>query len=146
MNRSETLEELAEKLGLPSDDLKATVARFNAQAQTGKDDDFQRGDALSDRYYGDRRGHKNPCLGTIAQAPYYAIKVYPGDLGTKGGVCTDSGARVRRADGSIVPGLYAAGNNSASVMARTYPGAGGTIGPALTFGFLAAESAWADRV
>ena len=144
MHRSNTLEELAEKLELPVERLKQTIERFNAQAQAGEDDDFQRGDTLSDRYYGDPRGHKNPCLGAVAQAPFYAIKVYPGDLGTKGGVCTDSGARVLRADGTVVAGLYAAGNNSASVMARTYPGAGGTIGPALTFGFLAAESALVD--
>ena len=70
MHRSDTLEELAEKLDLPVENLKQTIERFNAQAQAGQDDDFQRGDTLSDRYYGDPRGHKNPCLGAIAQAPF----------------------------------------------------------------------------
>jgi 3-oxosteroid 1-dehydrogenase len=141
MHASQTLEELAAKLGLPAEKLVSTVERFNAQATAGKDDDFGRGESLSDRYYGDPRGHKNPCLAALEKAPFYAIRVYPGDLDTKGGLSTDPQARVLDAAGKVIPGLYAAGNNSASVMARTYPGAGGTIGPALTFGFVAAETA-----
>ena len=144
MNRSNSLSELAAKLGVPEAQLCATVNRFNEQARAGLDDDFGRGDTLSDRYYGDPRGRTNPCLAAIEKPPFYAIAVYPGDLGTKGGVQTDSSGRALRADGSVIAGLYAAGNNAASVMARTYPGAGGTIGPALTFGFLAAEAAARD--
>lgn len=77
----------------------------------------------------------------LAQAPFYAIPIYPGDLGTKGGLVTDTQARVLRADGTVIEGLFAAGNTMASVMGRTYPGAGGTIGPALTFGYVAANAA-----
>ena len=145
MNRSQTLEELAQKIGVPADQLCATVDAFNAMAVQGKDDDFGRGETLSDRYYGDPRGQVNSCLAPLVKAPFYAIAVYPGDLGTKGGLKTDGGGRVLREDGTPIHGLYAAGNNAASVMARTYPGAGGTIGPALTFGMVAAESAHGDR-
>ena len=83
----------------------------------------------------------NCSLGPIETGPFYAVQIYPGDLGTKGGLVTDAQARVLREDGQAIGGLYAAGNSAASVMGRTYPGAGGTIGPALTFGFLAAEAA-----
>ena len=82
----------------------------------------------------------NPSLHAIDQAPFYAVKIVPGDLGTKGGLVTDERARVLRPDGSVIPGLYAAGNTSAAVMGRTYAGPGATIGPAMTFGYLAAES------
>ena len=80
-------------------------------------------------------------MAPIDKAPYYAIPLFPGDLGTKGGLLTDAQARVLRDDGEVIAGLYAAGNSTASVMGRTYPGAGGTIGPALCYGFLAAEDA-----
>jgi 3-oxosteroid 1-dehydrogenase len=80
-------------------------------------------------------------MAPLTAAPFYAIPVYPGDLGTKGGLCIDTDARVLAEDGRPIAGLYAAGNTSASIMARSYPGAGGTIGPALCFGFLAAEHA-----
>ncbi len=83
----------------------------------------------------------NCSLGPVETGPFYAVQIYPGDLGTKGGLVTDEHSRVLKEDGRPIPGLYAAGNSSASVMGRTYPGAGGTIGPALTFGFLAAEDA-----
>ena len=82
----------------------------------------------------------NPSLGPIAKAPFYAVRVYPGDLGTKGGLLTDAKARVLDNNQRPIPGLFAAGNCSAAVMGPSYPGAGGTIGPALTFGFLAAET------
>ncbi|RMF17410.1 MAG: FAD-binding protein, partial [Candidatus Dadabacteria bacterium] len=144
LHKAATLEELAEKLELPFDALRETIDRFNAMARKGVDEDFGRGQSASDRYYGDDRCKPNPCLGPIESAPFYAIRVYPGDLGTKGGLVTDTGSRVLRKDGSVIRGLYATGNCSASVMGRTYPGAGGTIGPAITFGFLAAESAQAD--
>ena len=107
----------------------------------GVDADYGRGTSASDQYYGDPRVKPNPCMAPLNSGPYYAIPVFPGDLGTKGGLITDAAARVLNADGHIIPGLFAAGNASASMMGRTYPGAGGTIGPALTFGFLAAETA-----
>lgn len=143
LTRGRTLTELAEKLELPAQALAATIERFNEHADKGIDPDFRRGENAADRYYGDARVTPNPTLRALRQGPFYAIPVFPGDLGTKGGLVTDGGARVLRDDGSIIAGLYAAGNCSSAVMGRSYPGAGGTIGPALTFGFLAAESAHA---
>ena len=139
--KADTIEALAEKLSIPAAALKTTIDRFNAMALRGKDDDFHRGESASDRYYGDDRVSPNPCLAPLAQAPFYAIPLLPGDLGTKGGLKTDPHGRVLKEDGSTIEGLFAAGNTSASIMGRTYPGAGGTIGPAMCFGFLSAEAA-----
>ncbi len=139
--KADTLEALAAKLELDASALQETVTRFNGMAVKGVDEDFGRGKSLADRYYGDRRVKPNASLAPIVKAPFYAIPVFPGDLGTKGGLVTDAGARVLDKSGAIIPGLYAAGNCSAAVMGPTYPGAGGTIGPALTFGFIAAEQA-----
>ena len=136
--KADTLEELAAKAGLPADALTATVERFNGFARSGVDEDFHRGESAYDRYYGDPTNKPNPNLGEISHAPYYAAKMVPGDLGTKGGVRTDVHGRALRDDGSVIDGLYAAGNVSAPVMGHTYPGPGGTIGPAMTFGYLAA--------
>jgi 3-oxosteroid 1-dehydrogenase len=130
--------ELAGKIGLPADALSSTVERFNGFVRDGKDADFGRGDSGYDRYYGDPTVKPNPCLSPIDQGPFYAITMVPGDLGTKGGLRTDVHGRVLRADGSAIDGLYAAGNVSATVMGHTYAGPGATIGPALTFGYLAA--------
>ncbi len=142
--KAETLEALAARCGLDPAALRATTDRFNTMADAGVDTDFHRGDAHYDRYYADDTVKPNPTLRALRKGPFYAIRVYPGDLGTKGGVVTDAAARVLDTLGNPVRGLYAAGNTSASVMGPTYPGAGGTIGPALTFGFLAAETALAD--
>jgi len=145
--RGKTLEELAEKLELDPAALKATIERYNGFAKTGVDEDYGRGSSLAGRYYADPLvAQPNPCLRALTDAPFYAIPVFPGELGTKGGLVTDAGARVLREDGSPIPGLFAAGNTSASMMGPTYPGAGGTIGPALTFGFISAETAAADGV
>ncbi|HOW94077.1 3-oxosteroid 1-dehydrogenase [Mycolicibacterium fallax] len=133
-----TLDELADKTGLPAGALHATVERFNGFAQTGVDEDFHRGESAYDRYYGDPTNKPNPNLGQIGKPPYYAAKMVPGDLGTKGGVRTDVHGRALRDDDSVIEGLYAAGNVSSPVMGHTYPGPGGTIGPAMTFGYLAA--------
>ena len=143
--KADTLEELAGQLELDEAALRATVERWNAMSRAGVDEDFGRGDSLSDRYYGDPRVKPNPCMAPIEKPPFYAIKVYPGDLGTKGGLRTDPQARVLTEDDTPVEGLYAVGNCAAAVMGRTYPGAGGTIGPALVFGFIAAEAAHASR-
>jgi 3-oxosteroid 1-dehydrogenase len=139
--KANTLEELCAQLKIPADNVKATIARFNQHASRGEDPDFNRGWSAQDRYYGDPNVKPNCSLGPVETAPFYAVQIYPGDLGTKGGLITDQNSRVLGADGRPISGLYAAGNSSASVMGRTYPGAGGTIGPALTFGFLAAEDA-----
>jgi 3-oxosteroid 1-dehydrogenase len=133
-----TIAELAGQVGLESGSLAATVARFNGFAEAGVDADFHRGDSAYDRYYGDPRRRPNPNLAPLAKPPFYAIKIVPGDLGTKGGLRTDDHARVLRADGTPIPRLYAAGNTSAAVMGRSYAGAGATIGPAMTFGYIAA--------
>lgn len=132
-----SLEGLAVKLGMKSSALRNTVQRFNGFADAGKDLDFGRGDSAYDRYYTDPAIGPNSALRALRQAPFYAFKILPGDLGTKGGLLTDARARVLRGDGSVIPGLYAAGNASSSVMGRSYPGAGATIGPAMTFGYIA---------
>ncbi|MCW1959371.1 MAG: 3-oxosteroid 1-dehydrogenase [Mycobacterium sp.] len=136
--RADSLAELARLTGLPPAELSATTARFNGFARSGVDEDFQRGESAYDRYYGDPTNKPNPNLGAISHPPFYAAKLVPGDLGTKGGIRTDVRARALRDDGSVIEGLYAAGNVSAPVMGHTYPGPGGTIGPAMTFGYLAA--------
>jgi 3-oxosteroid 1-dehydrogenase len=136
--RASSLAELAEQAGVDAGGLAKTVTRFNEFAEAGQDEDFRRGDSAYDRYYGDPRCRPNPNLAPLAQPPFYAVQIVPGDLGTKGGLRTDERARVLRADGTVIEGLYAAGNASASVMGHSYAGAGATIGPAMTFGYLAA--------
>ncbi|HEV2781752.1 MAG TPA: 3-oxosteroid 1-dehydrogenase [Actinophytocola sp.] len=138
VHRAATVEKLAAAVGAPPEALRATVDRFNTFARHGIDEDFRRGQSAYDRYYGDPRNRPNPCLGPLDRAPFYAIRIVPGDLGTKGGLRTDTRARVLRADGSVIEGLYAAGNAAAPVMGRTYAGPGATLGPAMVFGYLAA--------
>lgn len=139
IKKSSTIAGLAEAIGVPAEDLTATIERFNGFATTGVDEDFHRGESAYDKYYSDHTVKPNPSLHTIDQGPFYAVKIVPGDLGTKGGLVTDERARVLRADGSVIEGLYAAGNASSAVMGNTYAGPGATIGPAITFGYLAAE-------
>jgi 3-oxosteroid 1-dehydrogenase len=139
--RADTIEALAGACGLDPAALRATVERFNAQARKGVDEDFGRGSAPYDNYWGDPTHKPNPNLGPIEKPPFLATRVYLGDLGTKGGLVTDEHARVLREDGSPIEGLYAAGNSTASVMGRGYPGPGATLGPAMTFAFLAARHA-----
>lgn len=133
-----TWDEMAAKIGVPADQLAETARRFNELARKGHDDDFNRGDSVYDNYYGDHT-LPNPNLYPLGDPPYYAFRIVLGDLGTSGGLLTDEQARVLRADGSVVPGLYAVGNTSAPVMGRSYAGAGATIGPAMTFGYVAAK-------
>jgi 3-oxosteroid 1-dehydrogenase len=133
-------DELAAKIDVPPGQLRDTAVRFNALARKGHDDDFNRGDSVYDNYYGDHT-LPNPNLSPLGDPPYYAFRIVLGDLGTSGGLLTDEHARVLRQDGSVVPGLYAVGNVSAAVMGRSYAGAGATIGPAMTFGFVAAKHA-----
>ncbi len=136
--RADTLAELARLMGVDGDALAQTVARFNEFARTGQDLDFHRGESAYDNYYGDPTVKPNPNLAPLARPPFYAVRMWPGDLGTKGGLVTDEWARVLRPERSVIPGLYATGNSMASVMGNSYPGAGATIGPAMTFGYLAA--------
>lgn len=136
---AKTLDELAAAIGVDATTLGQTVARFNGFARSGVDGDFARGNSAYDRYYGDPTVHPNPNLGSIERGPFLAYRVVLGDLGTKGGVVTDVDGRALRVDGSVIEGLYAAGNNSASVMGHTYPGPGSTIGPATVFGLRAAR-------
>jgi 3-oxosteroid 1-dehydrogenase len=136
--RAPTIAELGEQVGVDPAALTKTVVRFNEFAEADRDEDFGRGDSVYDRYYGDPRCRPNPNLAPLRQAPFYAVKIVPGDLGTKGGLRTDERARVLREDGTPIPGLYAAGNTSAAVMGHGYAGAGATIGPAMTFGYIAA--------
>ncbi|MBV8790364.1 MAG: FAD-binding protein [Mycobacterium sp.] len=130
--------EMAAKIGVPAGQLAETAGHFNELARKGHDDDFNRGDSVYDNYYGDPT-LPNPNLYPLGDPPYYAFRIVLGDLGTSGGLRTDEFARVLRADDTVVPGLYAVGNTSAPVMGRSYAGAGATIGPAMTFGFVAAK-------
>jgi 3-oxosteroid 1-dehydrogenase len=136
--RAPTIAGLAGQIGVDDQGLDKTVARLGEFAQAGTDQDFQRGDSAYDRYYGDPRRQPNPNLAPLDRPPFYAARIVPGDLGTKGGLVTDERARALRGDGSPIPGLYAAGNASAAVMGHSYAGAGATIGPAMTFGYIAA--------
>lgn len=142
--KADTITELADKIGVPADSLNATTERFNGFAKNGVDADFHRGESGYDHYYGDITNKPNPSLGPVRKAPFYAVKMVPGDLGTKGGIETDATGRALRPDGSVIEGLYAAGNTSAPVMGHTYAGPGATIGPALVFGYLAALDAAAN--
>ena len=144
LHKADSLEALAAEIGVDAGALRATIDRFNDNARRGVDPDFHRGENANDRYYSDARVKPNPSLGPVETAPFYAVEVFPGDLGTKSGLVTDEGGRVLDGAGAPIAGLYAAGNSTSTVMGRAYPGAGGTIAPAMTFGYLAAESIKAD--
>lgn len=138
VGKSDTIRGLAEQMGIDPDGLERTVAKMNEYAATGKDLDFQRGDAAYDRYYGDPSIQPNPCLAPIVEPPFYAMRIDAGDFGTQGGLATNIHAQVLKEDGEAIPGLYAIGNSSAAVL-PTYPGPGSTLGPAMTFGYQAAK-------
>ena len=137
--KADSLEALAMQIGVDAQGLDSTVQKVNGYAQTGVDLDFDRGGNVFDRYYGDSNIKPNPCLAPLRKGPYYAMRLDAGDIGTKGGLLTNQHAQVVREDGQPIPGLYAIGNCSASVMGTSYPGAGGTLGPAMTFGYIAAN-------
>lgn len=139
LTEAETLPELARKVGISVDGLGQTVARFNAMARKGIDEDFDRGATAYDKCQGDPAYEPNPCLGSIEKSPFYAVELWPGDLGTKGGILTDDFARALRDNGTVIEGLYATGNCSASVMGRQYPGPGSTLSPAMTFAYIAMD-------
>ncbi len=137
--KADTIEELAQKAGIDPAGLAAQVARYNHFAKTGVDEEFHKGEREYDRFRGDPTHKPNPCVGAISKGPFYATRMYPGDVGTFGGVVTDERARVLRKDSSVIEGLYATGNSTSSVMGRTYPGAGASIAPSFVFGYIAAK-------
>jgi 3-oxosteroid 1-dehydrogenase len=136
-----TVEELARRLNMQPARLRATVERFNDFVGQGRDADFNRGGRAYDRWLGDPFNKPSETLGRLEKGPYYAIPVIPGDVSTYGGVVTDAQARVLREDGTVIPGLYATGVSTASVMGRVYPGAGSSVGPSFVWGFVAAKHA-----
>lgn len=137
--RTTTIEELAGEIGVDRAAMSRTVKDFNASAKEGLDQHFRRGESAHDRFYGDSDQKPNPCLAALEEGPFFAIEVRPGAFGTKGGLAIDRRARVLRFDGSVVPGLYAAGNASGGMTGPGYPGAGATLGAAMTFGYLAGK-------
>jgi 3-oxosteroid 1-dehydrogenase len=139
LKKGATVAALAVEIGVDPAALSATIARYNEGAAKGEDPDFHRGEATYDKMYGDPRVTPNPCLRPLTDGPFYAMPIYPGDIGTNGGLLTNDKAQVVDKAGQPIPGLYAIGNNAASAMGESYPGAGVTIGPALTFGYIAAR-------
>lgn len=137
--RGATLRALAAAAGIDADGLEATVAAYNRDAARGEDPAFHRGSTAYNRYLGDALVKPNPCVAPIATAPFYALKLVPGDLGTFAGLRANADAQVLDGNGRVIPGLYAAGNDLASIMGGNYPGGGITLGPAMTFGFIAAN-------
>jgi 3-oxosteroid 1-dehydrogenase len=136
-----TIEALARSLNIDPAALQATVQRFNGFVAQNRDPDFHRGERAYDRWLGDESHKPSETLGAITEPPFYAVPVLPGDVSTYGGVVTDEHARVLRADGSVIEGLYATGASTASVMGGAYPGAGASVGPAFTWGYVAAKHA-----
>lgn len=140
-----TIAGLAQAIGVERDALVSTVERYNQAARDGSDPEFGRGRDAYQRHLGDAENQPNPCVAPILDPPFYAVSVYPADLGSAAGLVTDASARVLREDGTPVAGLYACGNDMNSVMNGAYPGPGITLGPALTFGYLAGREAAHSR-
>ena len=138
LTKGNSLRELAEKINIDASGLEDTQRQINAYSADGKDPDFQRGDSVYDRYYGDPEIKPNPCLGKLLKPPFYAMALYPGEMGTAGGLVIDTDGRVLNGEREPIPGLYATGNITAALLPR-YPGPGSTLGPAMTFGYLAAR-------
>ena len=145
LTKASTLEELAVKLGIDAKGLQGTAEEMARFAKTGIDERFGRGGDEHDRMYGDEKVSPNPCLGPIDKGPFYGARVYPGDIGTKGGLVINDDAQVVDEAGVPIEGFYAAGNSTASIMGDVYPGAGCTLGPALTMGFRAANHIMASN-
>lgn len=140
LKRAQSVAELAGVIGVPAAELERTVAQMNRAAETGVDEVFNRGASAYDRYLGDAAHKPNPCLGPVRKAPFYAVQIWPGDIGSAAGLRVDTQARVLGADGQAIPGLFACGNDMNSIMGGTYPAAGITLGPALTFGYIAGRT------
>ena len=140
LTRADSLEELAGKIGVDATGLGETVRSFNSEAKLGRDPLFGKGSKAYNRYQGDALHSPNPCVAPIEKGPYYAIKVRIGDIGTFAGLKVDDTCRVTDARGAAIRGLYAVGNDACSIMGGNYPGAGITLGPALTFGYIAGNA------
>ncbi|MDM0116096.1 FAD-dependent oxidoreductase [Variovorax sp. J22R133] len=138
LKRGGSVADLAQQIGVPAKALESTVAEFNEAARTGQDPAFGKGSMAYNRYQGDALVTPNPCVAPLQTGPYYAIKLVIGDIGTFAGLVTDENTQVLDAAGKPIKGLYAVGNDAASIMGGNYPGAGITLGPALTFGYVAA--------
>ncbi len=141
LKRAGSLDKIARLCGIDAEGLARTVQHFNGLVHTGVDDDFHRGESAFNQYYGDPKTKPNPNLGTIAKPPFYAVAIYPGDIGTCGGIVADEHARALRPDGVPIPGLYVTGNTSAAAGGRVYLGAGAAVGPSMIFGYVAARHA-----
>jgi len=139
--RAATLDELADKIGIDPAALGETVARHNRFAKTGVDVDFGKGETELNRFNGDAAHRPNPCIGPLAKPPFYALAVWPADIAVSTGLRTDGDARVLDDEGKPITGLYACGNDMASVMGGSYPGPGTTLGPAIVFAYRAAMHA-----
>jgi succinate dehydrogenase/fumarate reductase flavoprotein subunit len=135
--RGETIAALARKMRLDQNQLEQTLERYNSSAKSGSDPDFGKGSTAYNRFYGDPEIRPNPCVAPIVAPPFYAVKVVVGDLGTYAGIATNGHAQVLDANKRPIPGLYAAGNDALSIMGGNYPGPGITLGPAMTFGWIA---------
>ena len=145
LKRANTIEDLAAQLDLDPQTLHHTLLRFNEGAQSGNDPEFGRGSNAYQRHLGDSDRTPNPCVAPLETPPYYAVELRPGDLGTSSGLRTDETGHVQTQSGATLAGLYAAGNDRASVMAGHYPGPGITLGPALTHGYLIGRAAAQNR-
>jgi len=137
--KGRNLAELGAKAGIDGAQLQRTVDEYNQGAERGEDPQFKRGWRVYNRFLGDKTHQPNPCVAPVKQGPFYAVKLVMGDLGTFAGIRTDAYARVLDANGAVIEGLFAAGNDNSSVMGGGYPGGGITLGPAMTFAFIAAE-------
>ncbi len=139
LKRGRTIEALAQEIAIDPSMLAKTVVDYNTHARSGRDPEFHKGENVYDIGQGDPTHKPNPCVGPLETSPFYAVKVVPGDLGTFAGLRTDRFARVLNAKGEAIAGLYAVGNDQASVFGGSYPGGGATLGPAMTFGYIAAR-------
>jgi 3-oxosteroid 1-dehydrogenase len=136
-----TLDDLAHMCDIDPEGLSETVERFNQHAAQGVDPEYGRGESAYNRALGDPNHKVHPCLGPIDEPPYYAVQVVPGDIGTCGGLVTNEHAQVVDDDDRVIPGLYATGNGTATVMGRHYLGPGASIANTMVFGYLAARHA-----
>jgi 3-oxosteroid 1-dehydrogenase len=145
IKKAATIEDLAGMIGIDSSALVDTITRFNGNVKLGLDPDFGRGQSAFNRCFGDPAYKPNPALGPLDKPPYYATEIYPSDVGTCGGLVTNEYAQVVDDNYSPIPGLYATGNITATLMGRAYPGAGASIADTTVFGYIAARHA-ADRL
>jgi succinate dehydrogenase/fumarate reductase flavoprotein subunit len=138
--RGNSIEDLANVIGVPAAALEQEIETFNRDAITGVDTQFGKGSTAYNRYQGDSLVKPNPCMAPIKAGPFYAIKVVVGEIGTFAGLATDANCQVLTKEKQVIKGLYAVGNDAASIMGGNYPGAGITLGPAVTFGYVVGKT------